>query len=189
MSNSPAFLQCQSLMSVSRYTVSVYVDLHIYQQIHLSTSTRCATSLHVFQYIYFLFKYIVFTTICQSVCLSVTFVGPMSLIISTFVSLSFVFICQYIIGTAKCPSAFLPSVCILVYTCPFARLSVRPSHVSIMPTPFNICAIFTARCVSIAQTMSQQDVRLSVKLTLFQTFICPMFTTTLCNLCYIVVCC
>jgi len=47
------FLRCQSLMSVSRFTVSVHVDLRIYQQIHISTSTRCATSLHVFQYIYF----------------------------------------------------------------------------------------------------------------------------------------
>ena len=46
------FLRCQSLMPVSRFTVSVHVDLQIYQQIRFSTSTR-ATSLHVFQYIYF----------------------------------------------------------------------------------------------------------------------------------------
>jgi len=39
-------------MPVSRFTVSVHVDLQIYQQIRFSTSTR-ATSLHVFQYIYF----------------------------------------------------------------------------------------------------------------------------------------
>jgi len=118
---------------------------------NLNTLCDLATRFSVYL---FSFKYIVFTTICQSVCLSDTFVGPMSLIITTFVSLSFVFICQYIIGTAKCPSAFLPSICILVYTCPFARLSVRPSHVSIIPTPLNISAIFTARCVCIAQTMS-----------------------------------
>jgi len=60
---------------------------------------------------------------CVSVCLSVTFVGPMSLIISTFVCLSFVFVCQYIIDTAKCPSVFLLHVCIYQSI----HLSVRPS--------------------------------------------------------------
>ena len=34
-----------------------------------------------------------------------------------------------------------------------------------------------ARCSSVCEANS------------IQTFICPMFTTTLCNLCYIVVCC
>ena len=96
---------------------------------HFNLATRFSVYL-------FSFKYIVFT-----VCLSVTFVGPMSLIISTFVCLSFLFVCQYIIGSAKCPSVFLPSVCISVYTCPFAHLSVRPSHVGIMPTSLNISAI------------------------------------------------
>ena len=108
----------------------------------------------------------------MSVCLSVTFVDPMSLIISTFVCLSFVFVCQYIIGTAKCPSVFLPSVCISVYTCPFTCLSVRPSHVGIMSTPLNISTIFyretrmhstnyvVARCSSVCEANS------------IQTFIC-----------------
>jgi len=59
----------------------------------------------------------------MSVCLSVTFVAPMSLIISTFVCLSFVFVCQYITGTAKCPSVFLLHVCIYQSI----HLSVRPS--------------------------------------------------------------
>jgi len=59
----------------------------------------------------------------MSVCLSVTFVAPMSLIISTFVCLSFVFVCQYILLIQL--NVRLSFCCMFVYTCPFARLFVR----------------------------------------------------------------
>ena len=68
----------------------------------------------------------------MSVCLSVTFVAPMSLIISTFVCLSFVFVCQYILLIQL--NVRLSFCCMFVYislyTCPFARLS----HVGILST-------------------------------------------------------
>ena len=57
-------------------------------------------------------------------------------------------------------SVCLSAACLYIslYTCPFARLSVRPSHVGIMPTPLNISAIFTARRICIARTMPWQHV-------------------------------
>ena len=104
----------------------------------------------------------------QDVCLSVKQCR------SSYLRLSVYLLCSYANILLVHLNVRLSFCCMFVYislyTCPFARLFVRLSHVGILSTPLNISAIFTARRISIARTMPWQHVcptaRPSVYLTL-----------------------